>query len=81
MKRTSLKRISVLVADDHPVVREGLTAMVNRQDDMQVVAEAPDGMAALEQFFLHRPDIVLMDIRMPRLDGIGQCRPFATSIP
>lgn len=61
----------LLIADDHPVVREGLTCMVNGQSDMQVVAEAADGRTAVEQFFVHRPDIVLMDIRMPQLDGIA----------
>lgn len=61
----------LLIADDHPVVREGLACMVNRQCDMQVVAEASDGRAAVEGFFLHRPDIVLMDVLMPNLDGIS----------
>lgn len=71
MKRLQPKRISVLVADNYPVVREGLIVMINRQTDMQVVGEACDGRAAVEQYFLHRPDVVLMDLRMPHLDGIA----------
>lgn len=66
-----LKRIRVLIADDHPGVRTSLSTVINRQDDMETVAEAADGRAAVEQFVLHRPDIVLADIRMPRLNGIA----------
>src|ERR1700720_2973596 len=67
----SSKRIHVLVADDHAVVREGLAAMINRECDMRVVAAAVDGQTAVDQFFLHRPDVVVMDVRMPNLDGIA----------
>jgi DNA-binding NarL/FixJ family response regulator len=62
--------ISVLVADDHALLRNGLSAMLNAQDDMQVVGEAEDGAAAVTEAIRLRPDVVVMDIRMPRLDGI-----------
>ena len=68
---TPAARIRVLIADDHAVVREGLVAMINRQPDMRVVAEAQDGVEAVRQWSEQRPDVSLMDLRMPRLDGVG----------
>lgn len=62
--------IRVLIADDHTVLRQGLAAMINRRPDMKVVAEAGDGGEAVEQFFRHRPDVALIDLRMPRMDGL-----------
>jgi DNA-binding NarL/FixJ family response regulator len=73
---TSLKapgsaKIRVLIADDHAVVHEGLVAILNRQDDLIVVGEAANGREALEQWRNHRPDITLMDLRMPEMSGIA----------
>jgi two-component system NarL family response regulator len=62
--------IAVLVADDHPVVREGLVAIINRQSDMSVVAEAQNGQQSVELFFAQRPDVCLLDLRMPLMDGV-----------
>ncbi|MET2825701.1 response regulator transcription factor [Mesorhizobium shangrilense] len=64
-------RIRVLVADDHVTVREGLTAIIGRQPDMIVVAAAATGRDAADLWLEHRPDVVLLDLRMPVLDGVG----------
>jgi len=65
------KSIRVLLADDHAVVLEGLGAMIGRQSDMVVVAEANNGPEAVELWRTHRPDVGLVDLRMPMLDGVG----------
>ena len=62
--------LGILIADDHPVVREGLTALINRCPDMKVVAEASDGQEAVDQFIRHRPDVALLDLRMPKMDAV-----------
>ncbi|MBE9064606.1 response regulator transcription factor [cf. Phormidesmis sp. LEGE 11477] len=62
--------IRVLVADDHPIVRNGLVQMVNLADGMAVVAEAATGLEAVEQFRNVRPDVALMDLRMPEMTGV-----------
>ena len=64
-------RIRILVVDDHFVVRMGLVASLNLEPDMAVVAEASDSQQALDQFRKHRPNIVLMDLRMPDVDGVA----------
>jgi DNA-binding NarL/FixJ family response regulator len=61
--------IRILTVDDHPLLREGVAALVNAESDMKVVAEASNGRQAIEQFRLHRPDVTLMDIQMPSLNG------------
>jgi len=65
------RRIRVLVADDHSVVREGLVSLIKRRADMTVVGEAATGREAVELWKLHRPDVTLLDLRMPELDGVG----------
>ena len=66
---TSPRRIRVLCVDDHEVLRQGLTAVLSTQPDMEVVAEAADGEAAVDAFQRHRPDVTLMDLRLPKLSG------------
>ncbi|GHB69153.1 DNA-binding response regulator [Streptomyces viridiviolaceus] len=63
--------LRVIVADDNPVVRAGLTALLSGREDITVVAEAADGRAACEAADRHRPDVVLLDVRMPGVDGIS----------
>lgn len=64
------KAIRVLIADDHPVVRMGMSALINREPDMTVVGAATDGRQAVEMFVQHAPDIVMLDLLMPQMDGI-----------
>jgi len=63
--------IRILIADDHSVVREGLVSLVKRKSDMMVVAEASNGREAVDLWKQHRPDVTLLDLRMPELDGVG----------
>jgi DNA-binding NarL/FixJ family response regulator len=62
--------IRILVVDDHPVVREGVDALVRRQRDMRIVAQATNGREAIQQFRAQRPDVTLMDLQMPEMNGL-----------
>ena len=62
--------IRILIADDHPIVCEGLAALINRRKDMTVVAEAHNGQEAVELFQRQRPDVSLVDLRMPEVNGV-----------
>ena len=62
--------IRILIVDDHPALRAGLSALIASQPDMEVVAESGDGRHGVEMFLLHRPDIVLMDLRLPGMSGV-----------
>jgi DNA-binding NarL/FixJ family response regulator len=62
--------IRILTVDDHPLLRKGIAALVNVEDDMKLVAEASSGEEAVEKFRTHRPDVTLMDIQLPGLNGI-----------
>ncbi|MFD5109851.1 response regulator [Streptomyces cinereoruber] len=77
--------IRVLLADDQQIVRTGMAMILSVEDDIEVVAQARDGLQALEMNVLHRPDVVLMDIRMPRLNGLDALRrltrPYAEHRP
>ena len=67
---STAETIRVVVVDDHPVVRDGLVGMLSGQPDITVVAQAADGRDALLQIQRHDPDVVLMDLRMPDMDGV-----------
>jgi len=64
------KLIRVLTVDDHPLLREGIAALINGEADMKLVAEASNGREAVEKYRSHRPDVTLMDLQMPDLNGI-----------
>jgi len=74
-------QIRAVIADDHPVVREGLRALVNSQQDMNVVGEAANGQQAVEQFLLHLPDILLLDLRMPEMNAIEAIHAILEKVP
>jgi DNA-binding NarL/FixJ family response regulator len=62
--------IRVLTVDDHPLIREGIAAVLQSEPDMVLIGEASNGREALEQFRVHRPDVTLMDLQMPEMNGI-----------
>ena len=73
--------IRVLIADDHGIVRGGLRLLLERQPDIEVVAEAVDGVEALEQALLHRPDVCVLDVSMPRMTGLQAARQIRAHRP
>lgn len=72
---------TVVVADDHELVRRGLRLLIEAEPDLSVVGEAEDGLAAIEAVERLRPDILLLDLRMPRMDGIEACARVRESCP
>ncbi|PPD58926.1 response regulator transcription factor [Dehalogenimonas etheniformans] len=77
----STYKIKVLLADDHVIVREGTKELVQRQPDMQVVAEASDGVEAVELARVYRPDVIVMDIAMPNMNGIEATKQIKKILP
>jgi NarL family two-component system response regulator LiaR len=73
--------IRILIADDHEIVRKGIRALLATKRDMQVIGEARDGAEAVAQAQTHRPDVVLMDLMMPKMDGIQATREITTKLP
>jgi DNA-binding NarL/FixJ family response regulator len=76
-----MKRIRILLADDHAVVRQGFKMILNAQADMEIVGEAGNGRQAVELAEQLRPDVVVMDVAMPELNGIEATRRLASSVP
>ena len=76
-----LEVYTVLIADDHPVVREGLATLINRRSDMRVVAEAANGREAVEKFLAHSPDIALLELRLPIMDGLDVVMSICEKMP
>jgi len=74
-------KIRILVAEDHLVARVGVTTIVNMQPDMEVVAEASNGQQAVEMFRAHRPDVALLDLRMPVMGGVAAALAIRAEFP
>jgi DNA-binding NarL/FixJ family response regulator len=73
--------IRVFCVDDHPLLREGIAAIINNQPDMQLVAEAATGREAIQKFREHQPDVILMDLRLPDMSGIDSLIAIRTEFP
>jgi DNA-binding NarL/FixJ family response regulator len=73
--------IRVVIADDHGIVRSGLKLLIDRQRDMEVVAEADDGVTALASAQAHRPDVAVLDVSMPRMTGLQAAREIRSHVP
>jgi DNA-binding NarL/FixJ family response regulator len=78
---TDSKVIRILTVDDHPLLREGIAALLRLEPEMSLVAEAGDGVEAIEKFRLHRPDVTLMDVEMPGLNGIDAINQIRSEFP
>ena len=76
-----MAKLRILLADDHETVREGLKAIVNGQPDMEVIGEAADGRAAVTEARKLQPDVVVMDVSMPRVNGLQATQAMKTSCP
>ena len=79
--RTDSGPIRILTVDDHALLREGIAALVNAESDMKLVAEASNGQEAIDEFRVHRPDVTLMDLQMPALNGIEAIIGIRTEFP
>ena len=73
--------IRILTADDHPLLRKGIVALVNAEPDMKLVAEASNGKEAVDAFRIHRPDVTLMDLQMPKVDGLDAIHAIREEFP
>jgi DNA-binding NarL/FixJ family response regulator len=73
--------IRILIVDDHPVLRQGLAALISAESDLKLVAEAANGREAIQQFRTHRPDVTLMDLQMPEMGGIDAIGAIRAEFP
>jgi DNA-binding NarL/FixJ family response regulator len=76
-----VEKIKIIIADDHTIFRQGLRMLLAQEDDMEVVGEAADGIQALELAKKHNPDIILLDIAMPTMDGVQVAGTIKKSLP
>jgi two-component system, NarL family, response regulator DevR len=76
-----MKSIRIIIADDHEVVRMGIKALLQQQPELQVVAEASTGTEAVELAMQYKPDVMVMDIRMPGMSGVDACRQIVQQLP
>ena len=74
-------RVRVMIADDHPMVRSGLRALLERDGEFQVIAEAANGYEAIDLAILHKPDVILLDVGMPRLSGPDAAQSISQKLP
>jgi DNA-binding NarL/FixJ family response regulator len=81
MLNKSTKTIKILIADDHPIVSQGLVAILNDQPDMQIVAQVMNGRQAIEQFRILQPDVTLLDLRMPEVGGVEAITTIRSEFP
>ena len=78
---TTENLIRIMTVDDHPMLREGIAGLVSTQSDLKLVAEATSGREAIRQFRIHRPDVTLMDIRMPEMSGLDAISTIRSEFP
>src|SRR3954452_4097506 len=76
-----MKKITVLAVDDHPLLREGIAAVIEKETDIELVAEAASGQEAVDLFRAHRPDVTLMDLQMPGMNGIEAIQAIRSQFP
>lgn len=76
-----MRKISVLIADDHKIVRMGLKSLFSAEDDFSIAGEADDGIAAVRQALLLKPDVIIMDLMMPRQDGVAATAELHARLP
>ena len=76
-----MPKIRIMIVDDHPIVREGLVSVLKRDEDFEIVGEAPDGRTAVKRAVSLKPDLILMDLRMPEMGGVEAMKEIRATAP